>query len=173
MTENRYRLDIDQIRKFLPHRPPFLLVDRILEIYPKGDIENPYSSEDKVGTLVVAQKNISYNEPCFQGHFPHYSIFPGVLLIEVMAQAASFSLYPALERNLENLVRNFESILLGVDSARFRRPVVPGDSLRLESEVTRARGQMWGFHVSSIVDRKKVAEVDLLANLSLKNNLKR
>lgn len=168
-TESRYRLEIDQIRKFLPHRQPFLLVDRVLEIHPVGDLSNPYVSEDKLGTKVIAQKNVTYNESYFAGHFPDLSIFPGVLIIESLAQAACFSLYPALERNLETLVKNFQCILLGVDGARFRRPVVPGDVLRLTTEVTRAHGLMWGFHGEAHIDGKKVAEADLLANLGIKN----
>jgi 3-hydroxyacyl-[acyl-carrier-protein] dehydratase len=167
--DNRYLLEMDQILKFLPHRQPFLMVDRVLEIHPVGNLENPYLSEDKLGTKVLAQKNISYNEPCFLGHFPGHAIFPGVLIVEALAQAASFSLYPLFEKDSENLARTFECVLLGVDHARFRKPVVPGDVLILATEVTRGHGFMWGFHAEASVNGKKVAEVDLLANLSVKN----
>src|SRR6478609_8230282 len=93
MEQQQYRLNVDQIQKFLPHRQPFLLVDRILEIHPTGDLTD-VSPSGKVGTRVVGLKNVSFNEPYFQGHFPGFAILPGVLLIEIMAQVASFSLYP-------------------------------------------------------------------------------
>src|SRR4051812_2452288 len=129
--ENRYRLNIDQVRKFLPHRQPLLLVDRVLEIHPKGSLDT--LSDDKLGTRVVAIKNISYGEPVFQGHFPEFSIFPGVMIIEAMAQVSSFSLYPFLESSRGG--KDFQTILVGIDQARFRRPVIPGDTLRIETEV--------------------------------------
>ena len=168
-SENRYRLNIEQIRRFLPHRQPFLLIDRVLEIHPVGDLKNPVSSEDKVGTRVVALKNISFNEPCFQGHFPQFSILPGVLIIEAMAQAATFSLYPAMEKDVDRLARDFQCILVGVDSARFRKPVVPGDALIFNSVVKKTRGSLWSFQVEASVDGSKVAEVEILAKLLLKN----
>jgi 3-hydroxyacyl-[acyl-carrier-protein] dehydratase len=168
MSENRYRLNIDQVRTFLPHRQPFLLIDRILEIHPVGNLDDPTSASEKVGVRVIAQKNVSYNEPCFQGHFPTFSIFPGVLIVEAMAQAASFSLYPYLEKDIERIARDFQCILVGVDSARFRKPVIPGDVLKIESVVTKCRGRLWAFHVEATVDGAKVAEADLLANLILK-----
>jgi 3-hydroxyacyl-[acyl-carrier-protein] dehydratase len=169
MTEgNPYRLNIDQIRKFLPHRAPFLLVDRVLEIHPGGDVSDPAPAA-RVGTRVVALKNVTYNEPYFQGHFPAFSIVPGVLLVEIMAQAASFSTYPYLlhdaKGDIENYARNFQCILVGVDSARFRRPVVPGDTLRVETSVTKCRGRLWTFHCLITVEGKPVAEADIMANL--------
>lgn len=170
MSENRYFLNIDQVRRYLPHRYPFLLVDRVLEIHPVGDLKNS-SGEDKVGTKVVAIKNVTFNESIFQGHFPSFSIFPGVMLIEAMAQTASFSLYPALEHDIERISRDFQCILVGVDSVRFRRPVIPGDTLRMESVVTKCRGKLWAFSVSCSVDGQKVAESELLANLMVKGDV--
>jgi 3-hydroxyacyl-[acyl-carrier-protein] dehydratase len=170
-TDNPYRLNIDQIRKFLPHRSPFLLIDRVLEIHPTGDVADT-SPNGRAGTRVVALKNVTYNEPCFQGHFPEFSILPGVLLVEIMAQAASFSTYPYLLKqaqqagaSIEEFARNFQCILVGVDSARFRRPVVPGDSLRVETTVTKCRGRLWAFQCVITVDGKTVAEADIMANL--------
>lgn len=159
-----FRLNIDQIRKFLPHRPPFLLVDRVLEIHPVGDLGAPPPVAD-VGTRVVALKNVSFNEPCFQGHFPEYSILPGVMIIETMAQAASFSVYPNMMKHLDHLSDNFQCILVGVEGARFRKPVVPGDTLRIETEVTKRRGNLWVFQCTALVEGQKVAEADILANL--------
>lgn len=167
MSENPYRLNVDQIKKFLPHRAPFLLVDRILEIHPTGDLSD-VSHNGKVGTRVVALKNVSYNEPYFQGHFPGYAIMPGVLLLETMAQAASFSLYPYLANQPEGvgmMAKNFQCIFVGVDGARFRRPVVPGDTVRIETQVTKCRGRLWAFECVALVDGQKVAEADIMANL--------
>ncbi len=159
-----YRLNIDQIRRYLPHASPFLLVDRILEIHPTGDLDD-LSPQTKPGIKVIGQKNISYNEPYFQGHFPTFSILPGVLIIETMAQVASFSLYPYLERDLEKLAREFQCILVGVDGVRFRKPVIPGDCLKIESVVTKCRGKLWAFRCEATVDGQRVAEADILANL--------
>src|ERR1700730_9418025 len=107
MAESQYRLNIDQIRTFLPHRAPFLLVDRVLEIHPNGDL-NDFSPENMVGIKVVALKNYTYNEPYVMGHFPNFSIVPGVLLLETMAQAASFSIYPYMIKDLARLSREFQ-----------------------------------------------------------------
>jgi 3-hydroxyacyl-[acyl-carrier-protein] dehydratase len=167
-ADSPYRLNIDQIMKFLPHRAPFLLLDRVLEIHPTGDVSD-MAPAGKVGTKVVGLKNVTYNEPYFQGHFPGYAILPGVLLIEIMAQTASFSVYPYLFHqaggNLEALARSFQCILVGVDSARFRRPVVPGDTLKIETVVTKCRGKLWAFQCLITVDGQRVAEADILANL--------
>lgn len=164
MSENRYRLNIEQVKKFLPHRAPFLLVDRILEIHPSGDPQTA-THQEKVGTKTIGIKAVSFNEPFFPGHFPDLSIFPGVLIIETMAQVSSFCMYPYLEKELETFSENFQCILVGVDNARFRRPVIPGDVMRVETVVTRCRGKLWGFHCTVSVDGQIVAEADLMANL--------
>jgi 3-hydroxyacyl-[acyl-carrier-protein] dehydratase len=165
--ENSYRLNVNQIQKFLPHRAPFLLVDRVLEIHVPGGDSNMTFPHAPVGTKVVAIKNVSFNEPYFQGHFPGFAIVPGVLIIETMAQAASFSVYPSLmgEKDIDRIIRDFQCILVGVDSARFRKPVVPGDTLRIETEVVKCRGKIWAFQCTALVDGQKVAEAEILANL--------
>jgi len=163
--KNPYALSIDKVQKYLPHRYPFLMIDRVLEIHPVGDLTD-LSHQNKVGIRVVAQKNVSINEPQFQGHFPSYAIMPGVLQIEAMAQAASFSLYPYLARDLDRLAKDLQTILIGVDGVRFRRPVVPGDTLRIETVVTKARGKIWGFECKITVDGQATAEAELLANLT-------
>lgn len=164
LMDNPYRLDINQIQRFLPHRPPFLLIDRILEIHPGGPVDQPAPSA-AIGTRVVALKNVSFNEPYFQGHFPGFAIVPGVLILETMAQVASFSVYPSMRDHLEKLSRDFQCILVGVDSARFRKPVVPGDTLRIETVVSKCRGKLWMFECTAFVDGQKVAEAEILANL--------
>lgn len=160
-----YRLGVDQVQKLLPHRHPFLMVDRVLEIQPVGDLANTAFDTSKVGIKVTALKSVAFNEPWFQGHFPGFAIMPGVLIVEALAQAASFSIYPYFESDIGRLSRNFECILVGVDNVRFRKPVVPGDSLRLETEVTRVRGRLWGFKCVASVDGQKAAEADILVNL--------
>ncbi len=152
-------LDILSIRKFLPHRYPFLLVDRITEIHPVFEANGIHAT---VGTRVVGIKNVTVNEPVFQGHFPHFPIFPGVMLVEAMAQVASFAYYPTY---LKENMPDFECILLGVDSARFRKPVMPGDQLVIEATLTRRRGHLWCFSAKISVDAHDVAEAELMANL--------
>lgn len=168
----QFPISNDQIRKFLPHRAPFLLVDRVLNIEISeqarglGDLsEHILSSEDKVGTKVTAIKSVSYNEPFFQGHFPDMAIMPGVLIIESMAQTASFTLYPYMAKDLERIAGAFSCILVGVDAARFRRPVLPGDVMQIDTEVNKCRGKLYAFRCVVSVDGKPVAEAELLANL--------
>ncbi len=165
--ERTYAISGEAIRKFLPHRFPFLLVDRVLSIEPKGSLESAKGNSDKVGTRVVAVKNVSFNEPMFQGHFPDFAIFPGVLSIEAMAQTASFATYPYIVDDAEQMARGFSVILLGVDEVRFRKPVVPGDVMRIEAVLEKCRGTMWGFRCEVTVDGAKVAEAKLLANMTL------
>src|SRR5207248_3068818 len=108
-----------------PHRHPFLMVDRILSIQPVGDLSNFAFDSSKVGVKVSALKAVGFNEPWFQGHFPGFAIMPGVMILEAMAQAASFSIYPYMEDDISRISRQFEVILVGSDNVRFRKPVVP------------------------------------------------
>jgi 3-hydroxyacyl-[acyl-carrier-protein] dehydratase len=135
-------LDIVEIQRILPHRYPFLLIDRIVDLVPKRRI--------------VALKNITANEPFFQGHFPGYPIMPGVLVIEAMAQAGATLLLGELEDRANRL-----AVFTGIERARFRRPVGPGDQLRLEVEVVawrHAAGRMSGV---AFVSDKRVAEATI------------
>jgi 3-hydroxyacyl-[acyl-carrier-protein] dehydratase len=122
-------LDINQIRAILPHRYPFLLIDRVLEIERKKKI--------------VAIKNVTINEPFFNGHFPNFPIMPGVLIVEAMAQAGGAMLLTEVEDRSDKLI-----VFTGIEKARFRRPVVPGDQLRIEVEVL-----SWRAATSRIVVR--------------------
>jgi 3-hydroxyacyl-[acyl-carrier-protein] dehydratase len=133
---------LNQIRQALPHRYPFLLVDRILEV-----------SED--GKRAVAIKNVTANEPFFQGHFPDNAIMPGVLIVEALAQAGGAALLGSLGREGKL------AMLAGLDGFRFRRPVVPGDTLRLEVELTRMRGPIGKVRARALVDGEVAAEGEI------------
>lgn len=158
MESRKFQLDINQIQRFLPHRAPFLLIDRVLEIIP---------NDQRVGTRVVALKNVTYNEPYMQGHFPGFAIMPGVLLIEAMAQAASMALYPFVADQLDGIANRIRCILVGVENTKFRKPVIPGDTLRIEALVSKCRGKLWFFDIVALVEEKKVAECTLIANLEM------
>jgi 3-hydroxyacyl-[acyl-carrier-protein] dehydratase len=140
-------IEIEEIMNILPHAYPFLLVDRIVEI--------------EAGQRVVGIKNVTYNEPFFQGHFPGRPIMPGVLIIEAMAQTAGVLAFKSMpDEYLKKPV-----YFLGMDNVRFRKPVIPGDQLRLELEVTKHRHSIWGFRGKAFVDGKLAAEAELLAML--------
>jgi 3-hydroxyacyl-[acyl-carrier-protein] dehydratase len=141
-------LGIEQIRKLLPHRYPMLLVDRVLEI-SEGD-----------NLVVVAEKLVSANEPFFQGHFPDSPVMPGVLIVEAMAQTSGLGMR---YREPESLGRGMA--LVGIDRARFRRPVVPGDLLTLRSRLTRRRGDLFIFEAVAQVLGDTVAEARIMARL--------
>ena len=145
-------LDINEIMKILPHRYPFLLVDKILEIEP--------------GKSIVGIKNVSVNEPFFPGHFPGHPVMPGVLIIEAMAQVACILAILSSDESVRSKVTYFASI----DKARFRKPVVPGDQLRFEIEATGCKRGIWIFSAKAFVDGKLVAEAELKATFADKNN---
>jgi beta-hydroxyacyl-ACP dehydratase FabZ len=143
-------LDSAAIAAILPHRYPFLLIDRIVEL-----------DDDHV----VAIKNVTINEPFFQGHFPGHPIMPGVLIVEAMAQAAAVMAMKKLGVSFETHLVYF----MGIDKVKFRKPVVPGDQLRLEVMPTRKGGAIWKLAGKAIVDGNVVTEAEFLASLSPKN----
>ena len=140
-------IEIKEIMKILPHAYPFLLVDRIVEMEPEKRI--------------VGIKNVTYNEPFFPGHFPGRPIMPGVLIVEAMAQTAGMLIYQSIDEES----RKKPAFFLGMDNVKFRKPVIPGDQLRLEVEITKHRQSIWGFKGKALVDGKLVAEAELLAML--------
>ncbi|MFA5596484.1 MAG: 3-hydroxyacyl-ACP dehydratase FabZ [Pusillimonas sp.] len=140
-------LDIKQIMERLPHRYPMLLVDRVLEMVP--------------GKSIVAIKNVSMNEPFFTGHFPHHPVMPGVLIIEAMAQASALFSFEG-DENVNPANAKIAYYLVGVDGARFRRPVVPGDQLRLEVTADRISRTMCKYTGRATVDGHEVAEAKLM-----------
>lgn len=141
-------LSIEQIKQYLPHRYPFLLVDRVLD----------YKSKQYLHGI----KNITFNEPCFTGHFPEQSIFPGVLITEAMAQASALLGALSMERQAEHGMSYY---LVGIDKARFRRPTIPGDQLRFEIEFISVRRNMWKFSAKAKVDDVLAAEAELLTTI--------
>jgi beta-hydroxyacyl-ACP dehydratase FabZ len=138
-------IGLKEIQEVLPHRYPFLLVDRILEM--------------EMGKRVVGLKNVSINEPFFTGHFPGHPIMPGVLILEAMAQVGGFLLMRSLGVQGEKKVLYFT----GIDGARFRRPVVPGDQIRFEVEVLQTRRQICRMKGQALVDGTLAAEAELSA----------
>jgi 3-hydroxyacyl-[acyl-carrier-protein] dehydratase len=144
-------LNIQEIMRFLPHRYPFLLVDRIIELVP--------------GEKITALKNVTMNEPFFQGHFPGTPIMPGVLIVEAMGQTGGVLAYAS------NTRENPASQLIyftGLDKVRFRRPVVPGDQLIMELAIVKQRAKVFKMAANAFVDGKLVAEAELMATVGVK-----
>ena len=137
--------DVIEIQAVLPHRYPFLLVDRILEI--------------ELGKRVVGLKNVTINEPFFAGHYPGHPIMPGVLILEAMAQVGGFLLMRSLNLRAVNKVLYFT----GIDRARFRRPVVPGDQIRFEVDLIQRRRHVCRMKGVALVDGKTAAEAEMNA----------
>ena len=137
--------DIARIMLAIPHRYPFLLIDRVVEMV--------------LGRSAIGVKNVSINEPYFQGHFPHHPVMPGVLIIEAMAQTAAVLVVETIGPDAKGKVVYFMSI----EGAKFRRPVVPGDQLRIHCVKERRRGSVWKFHAVARVDGVSVAEATYAA----------
>lgn len=137
-------MDREEIKEYLPHREPLLLVDRILEM--------------EKGQRVVAERDVREDEPWFEGHFPGYPVFPGVLIVEAMAQAAG-----VLAFWTEGSKGEGAAYFTSIDKVRFRKPVVPGETLRLELDLIRRRGKLWRFQGHAYVDGQLVAEGEVQA----------
>ena len=141
------QLDIHEVMKHLPHRYPFLLVDRVTD-FKKGEYLN-------------AIKNITVNEPCFTGHFPHRPVMPGVLILEALAQATGILAFKTLgELPNESSLYYF----VGIDRARFKKPVEPGDQVVLQVNLLKRKRTMWKFEAKAIVDGKIVCEAELMCS---------
>ena len=139
-------LDVEAIQRLLPHRPPFLLVDRVVEF--------------EAGKRLVAWKGVTMNEPFFVGHFPGHPVMPGVLILEALAQACALLAIETLH------TKDKITYLMSIDGAKFRRPVVPGDRLELHVEVTKQKGAVWKQRGTAIVDGQTVAEAEFMAMLA-------
>jgi beta-hydroxyacyl-ACP dehydratase FabZ len=138
--------DINQIMDMLPHRYPFLLIDRILEF--------------EMNKRIVGLKNVTINEPFFQGHFPGHPIMPGVLLLEAMAQSGGFL---ALKSLPAEEVKKKVLYFMSIDKAKFRKPVLPGDQVRFEIDVLRQRSNIMSLKAQALVDGAVVAEAEMMA----------
>lgn len=138
-------MDIGEIMKYLPHRYPMLLIDRVVDM--------------RLGESLVAIKNVSYNEPYFQGHFPNRPVMPAVIILEAMAQATGILVLRSMDK-----LPNEKSIyyFVGIDGARFRRPVEPGDQLRIDVKLVRSMRGIWKLRSDATVDGEVVASGDLM-----------
>jgi 3-hydroxyacyl-[acyl-carrier-protein] dehydratase/UDP-3-O-[3-hydroxymyristoyl] N-acetylglucosamine deacetylase/3-hydroxyacyl-[acyl-carrier-protein] dehydratase len=145
-------ISIEGILQFLPHRYPFLLVDRVLSMEP--------------GKSIAALKNVTYNEPYFQGHFPEIRIMPGLLIVEAIAQAGGILIYHTVPNPETKLV-----LLAKIENTKFRKPVVPGDQLRLEAHLLKLKGKFLQLEGRALVEGEVVVEGNLLASLLEKGEL--
>ncbi len=138
------KMDIHRIMDFLPHRYPFLLVDKVLDCVP--------------GSYLLAIKNVTINEPFFQGHFPQRPVMPGVILLEAMAQATGLLAFATAGKPDDDTLY----YLVGIDKARFRRPVEPGDQLSLHASLTQTRRNIWKFGARAEVEGNVVASAEMM-----------
>ncbi len=143
MTDTKI-IDIHKIRQILPHRYPFLMVDRVLDY--------------TLGERLTAIKNVTVNEPFFQGHFPERPVFPGVLILEALAQASAL----LASHSVDDIEEDIIFLFAGVDKARFKRPVEPGDQMMLEVEQTNYKRLIWKYSTKATVDGKLVASAEVM-----------
>ncbi len=144
-------MDIQQIMNYLPHRYPFLLVDRILEL--------------NLGKGIVGIKNVTYNEPFFGGHFPNFPVMPGVLIIEAMAQVAGIFGLETLGLRAGDADSDTKIFFMSIDKARFRKPVLPGDTLVMKMELLNHRRNIWKFSGRAEVDGVLVCQAEMMASI--------
>jgi 3-hydroxyacyl-[acyl-carrier-protein] dehydratase len=145
MMTDPMQLDINEILRYLPHRYPFLLVDRVLECRP--------------GETIRALKNVTYNEPFFPGHFPGRPVMPGVIIIEALAQTAGILAFASVNTIPTEQTRFY---FVGIDKARFRKPVIPGDQLILNATVQRSLRGIWKFETRALVGETEVAHAEMM-----------
>jgi len=144
--QNKDFLNIEKILRILPHRYPFLLIDRVLEL--------------KKGQSIIAIKNVTYNEPFFQGHFPNLKVMPGVLVVESIAQAGGILIYHSIPDPANKVV-----FLSKIDNVKFRKPVVPGDQMMLEAFIIKLKNRICKIRGRVSVDEKTVVEGEIMAAL--------
>jgi len=146
-------MDINKVLEYLPHRYPFLLIDRVLSCEP--------------GKRLSALKNVTINEPFFQGHFPHHPVMPGVLIIEAMAQACAILTFHSAGARAD---RRSIYYFVGIDNARFKKPVMPGDALRLDVTLERQLRGIWKFSAQALVGDALVAEAGIMCTVRALND---
>ena len=140
-------LDIHQVMQHLPHRYPFLMVDKVLDY--------------QLGNYLHAVKNITVNEPCFTGHFPHRPVMPGVLILETLAQATGILAFKTLDELPDEKSLYY---FVGIDKARFKKPVEPGDQVILKVRLINRKRTMWKFEANALVDNKVVCSAELMCS---------
>lgn len=138
-------MDIGEVMQYLPHRYPFLLIDRVLELVP--------------GERIKAIKNVTMNEQFFTGHFPHHPVMPGVLIIEAMAQTAAVMSYKTRDVKPDH---DTVAYFAGIDNVRFKRPVVPGDQIEFNVTLVKNKGDLWKYRGVATVDGEVAASADLM-----------
>jgi 3-hydroxyacyl-[acyl-carrier-protein] dehydratase len=141
-------MDIHQILEYLPHRYPFLLIDRVIEVVP--------------GERIKALKNVSMNEPFFPGHYPHHPVMPGVLIVEAMAQAAAILSFKTMGGKPDDKSVYY---FVGIDGARFKKPVSPGDQLILDVSIIANKRGIWKFAAKATVDGQVATEAELMCTV--------
>ncbi|MCL4496808.1 MAG: 3-hydroxyacyl-ACP dehydratase FabZ [Deltaproteobacteria bacterium] len=146
-SSNLTEIGIREILNLLPHRFPFLMVDKVIAL--------------EKGKSITAIKNTTINEPFFQGHFPSYPVMPGVLILEALAQAGGILAYKTEE---DDDLKNMLTYFMGIDKARFRKPIFPGSTIVLNVELVKRKQFIWMFHGKALVDGKLCAEADLMAS---------
>ena len=142
------QMDIHEILEHLPHRYPFLLIDRVLSVNP--------------GKEIVALKNVTINEPFFPGHYPHHPVMPGVLIIEAMAQAAALLTFKSAEKKPGGDTLYY---FVGIDGARFKRPIIPGDQVIFKVVLTRNLRGLWKFSAVAEVDGQMAAQAEIMCTM--------
>lgn len=154
MVQKKDSYNYKDILQMLPHRYPFLLIDNVLSIKRSGN-------ESGVGDEIYARKNVTFNEPFFQGHFPEMPIMPGVLVIEAMAQAAGLCIYRPHAKG-----EKWKYFIAGVDKTRFRKPIVPGDVLDIKCKCLKTKSGFYSFQCQAFAGDELKAEAEILAQMS-------
>lgn len=156
--------DKDKVMNYIPHRDPFLFVDEITEIVPGRDNEGKITP---IGTTVLGKRQFKDTEPFFTGHFPGFPITPGVIITESVGQIGTFSFYPFLEHKQLQQPNGDLLKLVGVNSGRFRAPVMPNDTMEAKTTLLKGKRGIWIFECTATVNGKTVVECELIANYNL------
>lgn len=159
-------LNKEQVLQFLPHRDPFLFIDSVESVDLSGcETQEPKEPKDLVGAVVTAHYSISKDMTILEGHFPGNPILPGVVQVEMMAQASAFLSIPLVGTDVSNI--NVETLLLAVDKSKFRRPIVPGMDLVIKASLAKVRGMIANYEGEILCDGAKVAEATIMAKIGI------
>lgn len=171
ITRGDQQIGPHDVMQIVPHRYPFLLIDKVLEIRTAKPLTPEMNEQEqhaaREGSIARAVKNITFNEPQFNGHFPGFPIFPGVLTIEAMCQTALFVTAPFLAAAHGGKIPKMEVVLAGIDEVRFRKPIVPGDQMFMNVKLKKSVKSLWSFEGVAEVDGKTAAEGSFMAYLNV------